>query len=588
MQDLRRPLATAAVLVGLTVFGAVGTWSAFSATTANPGNHFAAGTVILSDNDSGVAMLGQTNMAPGGAGSSACVNVRYDGDLPARVRLYGSTGGSGLDPYLDVTVVRGTLAGGAFPSCAQFTPDTTDHAGLGAGVVFEGTLQELGDSWSAGLDDPVSGDGEDWTSTEEHAFKVTVGPRDDATSQGQSATQTFTWEARDLGAYPGTWTQPGPALNNDPTGNGTAPSITNVGGTPWVAWAEDDNVDWNIEIRVTKLNGAGTGWTEVVGGASPIDHDPTRDAHDPSIADVGGVPWVAWSEWDGTAKQIRVSRLNGAGTAWTEVAGGASPINHSATRDGAQPIITDIGGIPWVAWRESDGVNYEVRVAKLNGAGTGWTEVVGGASPINHSATQSTGGVSLVEAGGTPYVGWVEVRAGGGNDVRVAKLNGAGDDWLEVGGPLNSGSADTRVGLSVDQDRPLVAWSEYDGSNFEARVAKLDAGGSTWTEIVGGASPINHSPTKDASSVSLVMVGGLPVIAWLEEDGTTGRAVARVARLNAAGDDWQEVIGGSNPISVRSDRDSEHPTLAAVNGTPWLTWAEYDQGWMDQARVARP
>jgi hypothetical protein len=67
LRNLRRPLATAAVLLGLTVTGAVGTWSAFSSTTANPGNHFAAGTVILSDNDSGTALLSQTNMAPGGA-----------------------------------------------------------------------------------------------------------------------------------------------------------------------------------------------------------------------------------------------------------------------------------------------------------------------------------------------------------------------------------------------------------------------------------------------------------------------------------------------------------------------------------------
>jgi hypothetical protein len=67
LRNLRRPLATAAVLLGLTVTGAVGTWSAFSSTTANLGNHFAAGTVILSDNDSGTALLSQTNMAPGGA-----------------------------------------------------------------------------------------------------------------------------------------------------------------------------------------------------------------------------------------------------------------------------------------------------------------------------------------------------------------------------------------------------------------------------------------------------------------------------------------------------------------------------------------
>ena len=29
-----------------------------------------------------------------------------------------------------------------------------------------------------------------------------------------------------------------------------------------------------------------------------------------------GVPYVAWVEFDGTARQLRVSRLNAAGTGW--------------------------------------------------------------------------------------------------------------------------------------------------------------------------------------------------------------------------------------------------------------------------------
>ena len=45
------------LLVGVigTVAG-VGTYSAFSATTVNPGNTFAAGTVVISDNDANAAM----------------------------------------------------------------------------------------------------------------------------------------------------------------------------------------------------------------------------------------------------------------------------------------------------------------------------------------------------------------------------------------------------------------------------------------------------------------------------------------------------------------------------------------------------
>src|SRR6058998_1719961 len=86
-------------LIGVAV--GVGTWSAFSATTQNSGNSFSAGTVILSDDDSGSAMLSLANAKPGDSDTS-CIVVTYTGSLAATVRLYGTTTGTGLDQYLDM------------------------------------------------------------------------------------------------------------------------------------------------------------------------------------------------------------------------------------------------------------------------------------------------------------------------------------------------------------------------------------------------------------------------------------------------------------------------------------------------------
>jgi hypothetical protein len=104
-------------------------------------------------------------------------------------------------------------------------------------------------------------------------------------------------------------------------------------------------------------------WRQPVGGASPI--DDAGDAFDQRVAALGGVPFVAWPESDGINTEVRVSRLNAAGTAWEEVVGGASPIHHASDRSAFAPSLTAVGGVPYVAWREDDGTKNEVRVSRL-------------------------------------------------------------------------------------------------------------------------------------------------------------------------------------------------------------------------------
>ncbi|MBA2614358.1 MAG: hypothetical protein H0U90_01020 [Actinobacteria bacterium] len=67
----RRRSRASKVLLSLAVVGAVtmaagvGTYSAFTATTANSGNSFASGSVAIEDNDGGsTAMLGLANAKP--------------------------------------------------------------------------------------------------------------------------------------------------------------------------------------------------------------------------------------------------------------------------------------------------------------------------------------------------------------------------------------------------------------------------------------------------------------------------------------------------------------------------------------------
>jgi predicted ribosomally synthesized peptide with SipW-like signal peptide len=186
--------ALTALVLGLlgTIAGA-GTWSAFSATTDNSANSFTSGTVAIGDDDSGSAMLSLSNAKPGDS-DGACIVVDYTGSLSASVKLYGSTGGTGLDQYLDLTVTRGTKSSG-FDSCGDFSPDGTDYIGSGPGVIYSGTLQGYPDGYGAGIAD-APGAPENWTNGETHAYKFVVTVQNDGAAQGLNASQVFTWEAR--------------------------------------------------------------------------------------------------------------------------------------------------------------------------------------------------------------------------------------------------------------------------------------------------------------------------------------------------------------------------------------------------------
>ena len=159
--------------------------AAFSDTTDNTSNSFAAGDVILSDNDSGSAMFAVTNMAPGD-GDTECIVVTYEGSLDANVKLYGAvTAGDGLETYLDVVIERGS--GGTFGDCTGFSSSETVYSGTLAG--FAATHTDFGSG--AGTWAPSGGAPDD-----DMTYRVQVTLQDDNGAQGLSATASFTWEAQ--------------------------------------------------------------------------------------------------------------------------------------------------------------------------------------------------------------------------------------------------------------------------------------------------------------------------------------------------------------------------------------------------------
>ncbi|SDU91060.1 hypothetical protein SAMN04488544_1834 [Microlunatus sagamiharensis] len=125
----------ALALSGLVV--AQSSYSAYSATTADPSSNWATGTVALTDDDANAAAFTATNLKPGSTGSR-CIVVTSNGTLPSAVRMYGrnGTGTTMLGASMNLTVTQGT--GGSFGSCDGFVP-------LSSGAeVFNGSFMDFG------------------------------------------------------------------------------------------------------------------------------------------------------------------------------------------------------------------------------------------------------------------------------------------------------------------------------------------------------------------------------------------------------------------------------------------------------------
>lgn len=192
-----RNLLATVVIVGLLV-GAVGAavYSAYTSVTSNEGNTFTAGSIALTDNDQGSALFTVQGFTPGDS-FVRCIAVSYasTGGVQSAVRMYGQSGGTGLDEYLDLRIRRGTQPGpAASGDCTGFAPDPDDYDGNGQGVIFDGALDTFGADFAAGTSDPLPA----WTNGTTAVYEITLTVQSDNAAQGLSATQTFAFEARTL------------------------------------------------------------------------------------------------------------------------------------------------------------------------------------------------------------------------------------------------------------------------------------------------------------------------------------------------------------------------------------------------------
>src|SRR4051794_36025194 len=198
-------VAAALAVVATSVVWSGGTFSTFNKTSSMPGNSVGAGTVVLTDNDAGTSPLSMSGVMPGDS-DTACILVSYTGSAPATVRFYGTVGGSGLAPYLNFTVTRGTFSGTpAAGSCTRFTADTTGS------VLYSGPLSAVPTTTGPARPlhgarlpasptppgPPLADPATSWPSGDKRGYKLQWPLPSGAASaaQGLSASLDVTWQA---------------------------------------------------------------------------------------------------------------------------------------------------------------------------------------------------------------------------------------------------------------------------------------------------------------------------------------------------------------------------------------------------------
>jgi hypothetical protein len=177
------------VTIGLLAASAV-VWqtsrAAFSGTTDNAANSWAAGSVSLSDDDSAAAMFAATGLVPGSTGQK-CIRVTYGGSVTAALKLYVSANsGVPLQSYIDLVIEEGTGTA-TFASCTGFTSTSTLYTGtLAAAATANNAYASGWSSWS-----PTGA-----TQNRTYRFSYTLNAATPDAQQGNTSTATFQWEAR--------------------------------------------------------------------------------------------------------------------------------------------------------------------------------------------------------------------------------------------------------------------------------------------------------------------------------------------------------------------------------------------------------
>jgi len=248
----------------------------------------------------------------------------------------------------------------------------------------------------------------------------------------------------------GVWVQDGGSLNMDASSAASNPSlaVNTANGIQYVAWVESSG---GFDRIFVKSHEPFESWIQV--GSGSLNYSSVGySAASPSLAIYNGTPYVAFHESAGSYNRVFVKNFTGGN--WVVLGGGL--LNVAGFNDAITPSLAIHNGIPYVAWSESDGSGVkQIYVKHFNG--TSWVQDGGS---LNVNRADAAAAPCLIFDGGIPYVAWRET-SGYTNRVYVKYFNGL--NWVLIGSGLNNGNAG-KFSLAVYNGVPYILQRDDNGA----------------------------------------------------------------------------------------------------------------------------
>jgi hypothetical protein len=408
-----------------------------------------------------------------------------------------------------------------------------------------------------------------------------------------------TWLFRYNGAGPnaGTLTstaQPAAGgLNRNTVSWAKDPTLASSGSSLYVAWTETGSpfdLTAAASPHIFANQYASSNWMPVGSSYQSISGAEVQ-ANAPSIALVGGTPWVSWYAPSlPTYGDAKIYAGNWNGTTWQSQLIGL--VNSDAYQGPSQ--LANIAGVPFIGFLEVNKGTYPQSVLAYVKAWSGTSWVLQGGVALNRSSAIGTtaSSVSIVSDGTYPYATWTEYNrtfgASGGDmstppQVYVSHWNGS--QWIAIGGSLNVNSADLADDASIAYfgGQPYVSWTERTQTgNAQLYVANWN--GATWSLV--GEGPLNQGGTNGwAFHPSLVAdpVGNNLYVGWVEQTALGQKALVFVSQL--IGGSWTTLGSTLNADPVNGS--AQRVSLGVLNGQPVAIWGEIELAALRQVYVAQ-
>jgi len=282
-------------------------------------------------------------------------------------------------------------------------------------------------------------------------------------------------------------------------------------------------------------------WADWIQDGGSLNLNPSMQANTPTLAVYGGVPYVAWTESDGVAIQVYIKHYNG--SSWIQDGGS---LNVNSVQHAFSPQIAFVDDVPHVVWRESNGANDVMYVKRFNGTDWGMEDI------LNIDGSKNAILPSLAVYDNVPYVAWEEQHTSTSiNQIYVKHYNGSA--WVQDGtGSLNidAGTNASNPHIGMAGSIPYVSWVEG-GTNIYVKHCI----GGFWIQ---DGSAVDNQIFNDHD---LAILDSVPYVAF-SSNASGGKLL--VKRYNGAG--WVQV---GNTLGANA---SALPQIEIVGTTPYVTY----------------